>query len=129
MEVEIETIEDEALNPDPYDFVYSNIPTSTNVLQKEEDCRFCHATKFKYETEGLCCRKGQIRLANPKTPPELMRLWTSNDSDARHFRQNIRFSMGTSHLLPYTATSTEKQLTCEQLVFTPFEHMVKYIIT
>lgn len=54
-EVEIEIIEDEeALNPDPYDFVYSNIPTSTNVLEKEENCFFCHATKFKYETEGLC---------------------------------------------------------------------------
>ena len=94
-EVEIEIIEDEeALNPDPYDLVYNNIPTSTNVLEKEEDCCFCHATKFKYENKGLCCKKGQIRLANPNTPPELMRLWTSNDSDARHFRQNIRFFNG-----------------------------------
>ncbi|KAM3225720.1 hypothetical protein ACQJBY_058440 [Aegilops geniculata] len=94
-EVEIEIIEDEEdLNPDPYDLVYGNIPTSTDVLEKEEDCCFCHATKFKYESQGLCCKKGQIRLANPNTPPELMRLWTSNDSDARHFRQNIRFFNG-----------------------------------
>ena len=50
--------------------------------------------KFKYESKGLCCRKGQIRLANPDTPPELRRLWTSNDFDARHFRNNIRFFNG-----------------------------------
>lgn len=94
-EVDIEIIDDEeSLNPDPYDFVYNNIPTSTNVLEKEEDCGFCYATKFKYETNGLCCRKGQIRLANPNILPELMRLWTSNESDARHFQQNIRFFNG-----------------------------------
>uniref|UniRef100_A0A453BJE8 Uncharacterized protein n=1 Tax=Aegilops tauschii subsp. strangulata TaxID=200361 RepID=A0A453BJE8_AEGTS len=94
-EAEIEIIEEEEdLNSDPYDFVYSNIPTTTNVLEKEANCFFCQATKFKYETEGLCCKKGQIRLANPHTPPELMRLWTSTDSDARHFWQNIRFFNG-----------------------------------
>uniref|UniRef100_A0A453SNC7 Helitron helicase-like domain-containing protein n=1 Tax=Aegilops tauschii subsp. strangulata TaxID=200361 RepID=A0A453SNC7_AEGTS len=64
------------------------------MLEEEEDCSLCHATKFKYETEGLCCKKGQIRLATPDTPPELMRLWTSNNPDARHFRQNIRFFNG-----------------------------------
>uniref|UniRef100_A0A453H2G0 Helitron helicase-like domain-containing protein n=1 Tax=Aegilops tauschii subsp. strangulata TaxID=200361 RepID=A0A453H2G0_AEGTS len=65
-----------------------------HVLKTEENCRFCHAKKFKYETKKLCCRKGQIRLANADTPPELMRLWISNDSDARHFRNNIRFFNG-----------------------------------
>ncbi|XP_037471587.1 uncharacterized protein LOC119345818 [Triticum dicoccoides] len=78
-EVEVEIREDEEIhNPDPYDFVYSNIPKNTHVLKPEENCRLCHAKKFKYETKGLCCRKGQI-LASPDTPPELMRLWTSND--------------------------------------------------
>ena len=93
--MEIKTGEDqEFYNPDPYDFVYSNIPKNTHVLKTVPNCSFCHATKFKNETKGLCCRKGKIRLANPDTPPELMRLWTSNDSDARHFRNNIRFFNG-----------------------------------
>uniref|UniRef100_A0A453ET56 Uncharacterized protein n=1 Tax=Aegilops tauschii subsp. strangulata TaxID=200361 RepID=A0A453ET56_AEGTS len=66
----------------------------THTCKTEENCRFCNATKFKYESKGLCCKKGQIRLANPDTPPELMRLWTSNNSEARHFRNNIRFFNG-----------------------------------
>lgn len=94
-EVEIEIREDEEFhNPDPYDFVYSNIPNNTHMLKTVQNCRFCSAKKFQYESKGLCCRKGQIILANPDTPPELMRLWTSNDSDARHFRNNIRFFNG-----------------------------------
>jgi hypothetical protein len=40
---------------------------------------------------GFCCRSGDIHLSTPDTPPELTRLWTSSDFDARHFRANIRF--------------------------------------
>ena len=94
-EVEIEIREDEEFNnPDPYDFVYSNIPKDTHMLKTVPNCIFCNAKKFKGESKGLCCKQGQIRLANHDTPPELKRLWTSNDSDARHFRSNIRFFNG-----------------------------------
>uniref|UniRef100_K3ZF76 Helitron helicase-like domain-containing protein n=1 Tax=Setaria italica TaxID=4555 RepID=K3ZF76_SETIT len=96
-DVDIEVREDEETATtisDPYDIVYSNIPDDTNMLKNKENCIYCNAKKFEYESEGLCCRKGQIRLANQETPPELMRLWTSNDSDARHFRNNIRFFNG-----------------------------------
>jgi hypothetical protein len=94
-EVEIEITEDEdCQKPDPYDEVYRNIPKHTHMLKTEENCRLCGAKKFQYESEGLCCKKGTIKLANPETPPELMRLWTSSDSDARHFRDNIRFFNG-----------------------------------
>ncbi|KAM0848546.1 hypothetical protein ACQ4PT_054297 [Festuca glaucescens] len=94
-EVEIEIREDEdSNNPDSYDDVYRNIPQSTHMLKTEENCKFCGAKKFQYEAMGLCCKKGRIKLANPETPPELMRLWTTNDSDARYFQENIRFFNG-----------------------------------
>ncbi|KAG2562017.1 hypothetical protein PVAP13_8KG346004 [Panicum virgatum] len=44
--------------------------------------------------QGFCCRSGQIHLSTPDTPPELMRLWTASDADARHFCSNIRFFNG-----------------------------------
>ncbi|KAM0836203.1 hypothetical protein ACQ4PT_062473 [Festuca glaucescens] len=98
-EVEIEIREDEdsrkpSHKPDPYDDVYRNIPKDTHMLKTQQNCRLCGAKKLQYETMGLCCKKGQIKFVNPETPPELMRLWTSNDSDARHFRDNIRFFDG-----------------------------------
>jgi hypothetical protein len=94
-ELEIEIKEDNESNkPDPYDDVYRNIPKTTHMLKTEKDCTFCGAKKFQYETKGLCCKNGNIKLANPETTPELMRLWTSNDSDARYFRDHIRFFNG-----------------------------------
>jgi hypothetical protein len=35
-----------------------------------------------------------VKLNAPDTPDELMRLWSSTDVDARHFRDNIRFFNG-----------------------------------
>jgi hypothetical protein len=64
------------------------------MLKPVENCQFCNAKKFEHETKGFCCRNGQTRLAHQDTPPELMRLWTSNDSYAQHFRNNIRFFNG-----------------------------------
>jgi hypothetical protein len=40
---------------------------------------------------GFCCRARKIHLSTPETPPELMRLWSSSNADARHFRANIRY--------------------------------------
>uniref|UniRef100_K4AIV9 Helitron helicase-like domain-containing protein n=1 Tax=Setaria italica TaxID=4555 RepID=K4AIV9_SETIT len=98
MEVEIKenesTVPEDSNINDPYDIVYSNIPNNTHMLKPVENCKYCDAKKFHHEPEGLCCRKGQIKLANLETPHQLMRLWTSNDSDAIHFRKNIRFFNG-----------------------------------
>jgi hypothetical protein len=80
--------------PDPFDCVYSNIPQSTNVLKAEPDCKHCGAKRFQYEPPGFCCRDGKIKLVENETPPELMRLWTSSDPDAKHFRDNIRYFNG-----------------------------------
>jgi hypothetical protein len=79
---------------DSYDLVYSNIPENTHILEPMENCVFCDAKKFEHESMGLCCRNGHIILANQETPPQLMRLWTSSDSDAIHFWKNIRFFNG-----------------------------------
>ncbi|KAL5664115.1 hypothetical protein ACJX0J_024223, partial [Zea mays] len=80
--------------PDPYDKVYSNIPEETHMLKHVPDCGYCTAKKFEYEPPGFCCRGGKVELAPLETPPLLRRLWDSADSDARHFRDNIRFFNG-----------------------------------
>ncbi|XP_062197784.1 uncharacterized protein LOC133900579 isoform X3 [Phragmites australis] len=79
---------------DPYDHVYDNIPQATHMLKPVENCKHCNAKKFEHETNGFCCRNGKIKLCTPETPPELMRLWSSSDADARHFRESIRFFNG-----------------------------------
>ena len=79
---------------DPYDIVYANVPFETHKLEAVENCEHCNAKKFEYETPGFCCRSGQIHLSTPDTSPELMRLWSASDDDARHFRSNIRFFNG-----------------------------------
>jgi hypothetical protein len=72
---------------DPFDCVYSNIPNSMHILKQVPDCGHCHAKKFERETDSFCCRNGQIELVEQETEPipELMRLWSSADADARHF--------------------------------------------
>jgi hypothetical protein len=97
-DVETDEVDDDSGSvsniPDPYDLVYNTIPTNTHMLKPVEDCKLCGAKRFEHESNGFCCRNGKIKLANPDTPPELVRLWTSEDPDARHFRDNIRFFNG-----------------------------------
>ncbi|PWZ14870.1 Vacuolar protein sorting-associated protein 36 [Zea mays] len=96
-DIEIDGSQDESTAtdvPDPYDKVYSNIPEETHMLKTVPNCSYCTAKKFEYETPGFCCRGGKVELAPLETPPQLKRLWDSADSDARHFRDNIRFFNG-----------------------------------
>ncbi|XP_040251425.1 uncharacterized protein [Aegilops tauschii subsp. strangulata] len=79
---------------DPLEFVYTNIPDTTHILKLNANCKHCKAKKFVSETDGFCCRNGQIELQQPEPIPELMRLWSSMDADSRHFRENIRFFNG-----------------------------------
>src|ERR1041385_7941098 len=115
--------------PDPYDMVYNKLPTGTHMLKPVEDCKHCGAKRFEHESKGFCCRNGKIKLANPDTPPELMRLWTSADLDARHFRDNIRFLMGISRSPHYIVTLTVIPLTHLSILSTRFVLMVKCITT
>uniref|UniRef100_A0A804NP27 Helitron helicase-like domain-containing protein n=1 Tax=Zea mays TaxID=4577 RepID=A0A804NP27_MAIZE len=96
-DIEIDGSQDESSAidvPDPYDKVYSNIPEETHMLKTVPNCGYCTTKKFEYETPGFCCRGGKVELAPLETPPQLKRLWDSADSDARHFRDNIRFFNG-----------------------------------
>ncbi|KAM3353421.1 hypothetical protein ACQJBY_024534 [Aegilops geniculata] len=79
---------------DPLDYVYTNIPDTTHILKLDTNCKHCHARKFVSETDGFCCRNGQIELKQPEPIPELMSLWSSMDADSKHFRENIRFFNG-----------------------------------
>ncbi|WVZ78404.1 hypothetical protein U9M48_026117 [Paspalum notatum var. saurae] len=80
--------------PDQYDKVYSNIPQETHMLKPVPNCMHCNAVKFEHEPPGFCCRNGKIKLSQQTTSDELVRLWSSADADARHFRDNIRFFNG-----------------------------------
>ncbi|XP_039794795.1 uncharacterized protein LOC120660361 [Panicum virgatum] len=70
------------------------MPEDTHMLEPVENCPECNAKKFEFEPPGFCCCSGKIKLSTPDTPPELMRLWSSSDADARHFRANSRFFNG-----------------------------------
>ena len=45
-------------------------------------------------TTPFYCHDGKVELNELNIPNELMRLWSSNDADGRHFRNNIRFFNG-----------------------------------
>jgi hypothetical protein len=64
------------------------------MLPSVPNCEHCDAKKFDGEPSGFYCRSGKIHLSTPETPPELKRLWSSSDADARHFRANIRYFNG-----------------------------------
>ncbi|PWZ27919.1 Cleavage stimulating factor 64 [Zea mays] len=96
-DIEIDGTQDESTATyvsDLYDKVYSNIPEETHMLKLVPNCSYCTTKKFEYEPPGFCCRGGKVELALVETPPQLKRLWDSADSDARHFRDNIRFFNG-----------------------------------
>jgi hypothetical protein len=96
-DIEIDGTQDESTAiyvSDLYDKVYNNIPEETHMLKLVPNCGYCTAKKFEYEPPGFCCRGGKVELAQVETPPQLKRLWDSADSDARHFRDNIRFFNG-----------------------------------
>ncbi|AQK59598.1 hypothetical protein ZEAMMB73_Zm00001d053542 [Zea mays] len=96
-DIEIDGTQDESTGTDvldPYDKVYSNLPEETHMLKLVPDCGYCTTKKFEYEPPGFCCCGGKVELAPLDTPPQLRRLWDSADSDAKHFRDNIRFFNG-----------------------------------
>jgi hypothetical protein len=115
--------------PDPYNYVYSNLPDDVNVLKPIDDYEKCGAKRFQYEMKGFCCHDGQIKLVEQETPPDLMRLWTSPDDNARHFRDHIRwfnshFSFTLLYYILYQDTTDLKSIPSIL-----FELMVRWTIT
>ena len=70
------------------------MPTDTHMFKPVANCEHYDAKRFEHELRGFCCRDGKVELNELNIPNELMRLWSSNDTDARHFRNNIRFFNG-----------------------------------
>ena len=97
IELDLDTDEQENSEPDvqdPYDRVYANVLSESHMLPSVPNCEHCNAKKFESELLEFCCWGGKIHLSTPETPPELMRLWSSSNTDARHFRANIRYFNG-----------------------------------
>jgi hypothetical protein len=81
--------------PDPFCGVYANVPKEGHALKLVDNCEFYNAKKFEYEPSRFCCCSGAIHLSTPEMPSdELVQLWTASDSDARHFRDHIRYFNG-----------------------------------
>jgi hypothetical protein len=78
------------------------MPIDTHMLKPIADCPRCGAKKFEHEPRGFCCRSGKVELNALDIPDVMIRLWSSADADARHFRNNISFSMAISLSLLYT---------------------------
>lgn len=53
-------------------------------------CSKCNAKKFAYESLHFCCGNGDVRIAANEYPPELIRLFTSQEEIAMHFRKYVR---------------------------------------
>ena len=70
------------------------MPIDTHMLKYVTNCRHCDAKRFEHEPRGFCCHDRKVELNELNVPNELMRLWSSNDADARHFCNNIRFFNG-----------------------------------
>ncbi|TVU42279.1 hypothetical protein EJB05_08675, partial [Eragrostis curvula] len=78
--------------PDPYDYVYHNLPKKHLVLGHAPDCEHCGAKRFPGEGAAFCCREGMVRIHILEVPAEMRRLFTNQtDRDAKYFRKNIRY--------------------------------------
>jgi hypothetical protein len=122
-----DTIESDA--PDPFGGVYANVPKEDHTLKPVDNCEFCNAKKFEYEPPRFFCRSGDIHLSTPETPlDELVRLWTASGSDARHFRDHIRYFNGTSPSLLYTVILMVRPPTLGSVPYTPFVRMAPFTI-
>ena len=75
---------------DQYDFVYHGIPTEHRVLPEQNACIYCAAKRFRYESDGFCCMKGNIKLAYSPIPEDLYELFTSQSELGKVFKRNIR---------------------------------------
>lgn len=66
------------------------VPCAASLLSAPHFCSFCGAKKFQYETSFSCCANGDVKVGINVFPPELLRLFTSNDEDVVHFRMYER---------------------------------------
>ncbi|KAG5570603.1 hypothetical protein H5410_060369 [Solanum commersonii] len=65
-------------------------PTSTHKLGKKQDCAYCHALRFEYESSAFWCEGGHINLAPNEVADDFYELFVADSEDAKLFRKNIR---------------------------------------
>lgn len=54
-------------------------------------CEYCQATKFKFQSRGMCCSDSKVKLTPLSHPPEtLLSLISGANPRSTHFLQNIR---------------------------------------
>ncbi|XP_021744629.1 uncharacterized protein LOC110710611 [Chenopodium quinoa] len=66
------------------------LPAEPYQLPSPTECSKCRARKFAFETAHFCCGDGEVKIVANDDPAQLVRLLTSMDEDAKHFRQYIR---------------------------------------
>ncbi|XP_021761819.1 uncharacterized protein LOC110726658 [Chenopodium quinoa] len=66
------------------------LPTEPFILSEPFYCDKCGAKKFMFESLHFCCRNGDIEIAAPEYPSELVYLFTSKDEVAVHFKKYAR---------------------------------------
>ncbi|KAH9622274.1 hypothetical protein KSS87_001374, partial [Heliosperma pusillum] len=66
------------------------IPGEYLCLPPARHCPNCFAFRYAFESKHFCCGDGDIVLAHNDYPEELVRLYTSPDEDAVHFRKYAR---------------------------------------
>lgn len=59
-------------------------------LKNVQNCKFCNAKRFQYESAGFCCSKGSVKLVSYQLPNDLFDLYTGNTEESIHFRTYIR---------------------------------------
>ncbi|XP_074318183.1 uncharacterized protein LOC141654977 [Silene latifolia] len=74
----------------PAAHVLNPLPTDKLKLPQGIICIKCNAVKIAYESSTFCCADGAIHLPTNAYPPALVRLYTSPDEDAVHFRKYSR---------------------------------------
>jgi argonaute-like protein implicated in RNA metabolism and viral defense len=115
--------------PDQYDEVYSDMPTNTHMLKPISNCKHCDAKRFEHEPPGFCYRDGKIKLNELNVPNELMRLWSSNDANAKHFRNSIRFFNGHFSFTSLYCRLDSAIASMKTAAYTPSVHTARSIIT
>lgn len=70
---------------------YANAKELDNGHLGKRKCPYCKAMKYQFESEGLCCCGGRVKLPTIESPPEPLRsLMDWKTEDGKHFLKNIR---------------------------------------
>lgn len=89
----------------------------------DNECRHCHALKFKTEPPGMCCAKGKVHLPELRPPPSpLNELITGEDADSPLFLKRLRTFNSCFQMTSFAASNVVHNPTIDgQLYETTFK--------